>query len=155
MPAYAGAGGSFTPVPSPQTGVVMQKGESQYVVGKLAASATQLPVNDLNVATENFAGASMSVDIQSAEEAAPAPGVFVEIHYASAPGAGESVAIQEADTDADGFYITPSNAAYTMAITSGTVIRSDLIPTGGKFLRANRTVGANAVGCTIKLTRAS
>ena len=154
MPAYQGTANAVVPVQSNSGPIALQKGESCYVVGQLKAGATQLPVMESNVATENFAGASIPVNIQS-QGGDYAPGIGVEISYASAAGAGESVAIQESDTDADGMYVTPSATAYTIATAAALVARADLIPTGGKFIRVVRTRGANVVGCTIKITRQS
>lgn len=158
MTAYPGAAGSFVPVPGPVSGQILGRGESAYVLGQLAASATQLPINDTNVAFEAApAGAtenSISVNLGAVPDAEGPPMVCVEIHCNGAPGAGETFAIQEADTDADGFYITPTNAAYTVTTFNvNNAARVDLSPTGGKFLRVQRTKGANAVGCTVKVTR--
>lgn len=157
MPNYPGAAGSLVSAKSNASPIALQKGESHYVVGSLAASATQLPINDGNVAFEAASAlavqASIAVNLQTMDDD-PAPGVSVEIAFSAAPGAGESIAIQEADTDADGFYITPSNATYTVAtFQANNTARADLIPTGGKFLRISRTKGANAVSATVKVTR--
>jgi hypothetical protein len=158
MPQYPGAAGSFTFVSSNSSGLQIESGEQVYVLGALAASATQLPINDSNVTFEAApAGAtesSISVNIQSGNKSEPVPLVCVEIRYNGAPGAGETIQIQEADTDADGFYITPAAAAYTVsAFNANNAARVDLSPTGGKFMRVLRTKGANAVGCTVKITR--
>ena len=158
MPQYPGAVGSFVPAASNSSPIALQKGESCFVLGTLAAGATQLPVNEGNVAAEAAPAAptvsSIAVNLQAGDEAQPPPMVCVEIRYASAPGAGEQVVIQEADTDADGFYITPSNSAYTVtAFNANNAARVDLSPTGGKFMRVQRTKGANAVACSVKITR--
>jgi hypothetical protein len=80
--------------------------------------------------------------------------VCVELRFPSTPGAGGKVEVQEADTDADGFYLTPSTAAYTIDVSGGaTVFRVDLSPTGGKFMLLKYTKGANNVGLTGKITR--
>jgi hypothetical protein len=158
MPSYPGAVGSFVPAVSNLSPITAQKGEGVYVLGQLAAGATQLPVNDNNVAFEAAAGAiqnSIAVDLQPTLEDSPAPGIFVEIHYNGAPGAGEIIEVQESDTDADGFYITPTAATYTVnTFNANNAARTDLIPTGGRFVRVRRTKGANAVGCTVKVSRA-
>jgi len=155
---YPGTAGSFTPSPSPNTGRILERGDSEYVLGALAAGATQLPINDTNVTFEaapaGSTEASISVSLSSVPDSSGPPMICVEIHMNGAPGAGESIAVQEADTDADGFYITPTNAAYTVsAFNANNAARTDLSPTGGKFLRVLRTKGANAVGCTVKVTR--
>lgn len=140
----------------------IEKSGSMYVIGKLAASATQLPINDSNVAFEaasvNAVQAYQGAHIPNANAAAPAPGVTVEIAFPSDPGASEKIEIQESDIAADAGYITPLSATYTItsfAVASdGTFrARADLIPTGGRFLRSKRTKGANAVGCTVKFTK--
>lgn len=157
MPPYPGAAGSFVPAASNASPIALQKGESVYVFGVLAATATQLPVNDGNVAFEAApAGASQaSIAVTfPVMESSPAPMVCVEVHTNGVPGAGESFAIQEADTDADAFYITPGAGAYTINVfTVNNAARADLSPTGGKFMRVVRTKGANAVGSTVKITR--
>lgn len=155
MPAYPGAANGTVSAKSNLSPIALQKGESCYVSGQLAAGSTQLPVNDGNVASENFAGASIAVNLQAGDEAQPPPMVCVEVWFPTgAPGAGESIAIQEADTDADAFYITPTNTAYTISsFNANNVARADLSPTGGKFMRISRTRGANAIGAVIKITR--
>jgi hypothetical protein len=92
--------------------------------------------------------------MQDGMESNTVPTVLWEIRYSGAPGAGEQIEIQEADTEADAFYITPAAAAYTVTVfNTNNVARVDLFTTGGKFMRARRTKGANAVGCIVKATR--
>jgi hypothetical protein len=161
MPAYPGVAGATAWVGNNTSGLQLEKGDYQYLFGLLAATATQLPVNDTNVTPEAASAAasqaSISVNLQAGSEAMDAPPMIcVEVRYPSAPGAGEVIAIQEADTDADAFYITPAAAQYTInngSLTSPFVARVDLFTTGGKFLRVLRTKGANAVACTVKVTR--
>lgn len=159
MPTYPGAAGSFVSASSNLSPIALQRGESVYVLGQLAAGATQLPIHDGNVALEAAPAiatqASLAVNLQAGSETMPLPLVTVEVRFASAPGAGETIAIQEADTDADGFYITPAAASYTISTFTNNVARVDLSPTGGKFMRVLRTKGANAVSCTVKITRLS
>ena len=159
MALYPGTPGSFTWVQNNKQGHYLNKGSYEYIFGSHATVFTQEPVNDTNVTFETtgvVSGAvisSTSINIQSGQGAGPAPSISVELHYNGTPGTGESVVIQEADTDADGFYITPSNAAYTIASATAIVSRSDISPTGGRFIRLQRTVGANAVGMTAKISR--
>ncbi len=84
----------------------------------------------------------------------PPPMVTVELHFSGAPGVFE-LDIQEADTDADAFYILPSAAAYTVSAVNATTqnARADLSPTGGKFLRVFMKTLTNAVNCWVKITR--
>lgn len=158
MPNFPGPAAGTAPFINNASPIALVRpGESCYLFGQLAASATQLPVNDTNVAGEAASAvspqASIAVLLPAAEQSGP-PAVSVEVAYPSAPGAGESIAIQEADTHADAFFITPSNPVYTISAFSTTnVARVDLSPTGGKFLRVTRTKGANAVTCTVKVTR--
>lgn len=155
MPAYPGVTGSFTQVNSNASPIQLSKGDQVYVWGKLAATATQLPVNDSNYAQETVVApaASIAVDIQPFH-GDPAPSVSVEIRFSAAPGAF-SLQVQEADTDADGFYITPTNAAYTITAVNGTtfVARVDLSPTGGRFLRLYLASLTNAVNISAKISR--
>jgi len=83
----------------------------------------------------------------------PQPAISVEIRFAGAPGAF-NVQVQEADTDADAFYITPSNPAYTMTVvTAQNVARADLTTGAGKFIRILLGSRTNAVAMTAKVTR--
>jgi hypothetical protein len=156
MPAYPGAGGATAPVASNLSPIALQKGESCYVFGKLAAGATQLPVNEGNVAGETLVSGAISIAVclQPGFEGQPAPMVTVEGIFSAAPGSFE-VDIQEADTEADAFYILPSAAAYTVtAVNAATqAFRVDLSPTGGKFLRVYLKTLTNAVKFTCKVTR--
>lgn len=159
MPNYQGTSGSTT-LPTAAPGIVnsappLGRGESVYFFGVLSATATQLPVNPTNVAGETPAPpqASISVNIGDYQEQGPAPGVCVEGQFSGAPGAF-SLQIQEADTDADVFYITPATATYTIAaVSSNNTFRADLIPTGGRFLRALLASRTNAVSLILKVTR--
>lgn len=85
----------------------------------------------------------------------PAPAFTFEVLFNGAPGAFTLV-IQEADTDADAFYITPSNSAYTLTtVSANQVVRSDLIPFGGRFGRVQFTAFANfaTIKATVRVTR--
>lgn len=155
MPNYPGTANSFVPTASNLSPIALQKGESVYVFGILAAGATQLPVNDLNVTGESPAPpqASIAVNLQAGDEAQPPPMVCIEGRFSGAPGAF-NVQIQEADTDADGYYVTPSNTAYTVtAVGANQNFRVDLSPTGGKFMRILLSSRTNAVAFTCKVTR--
>jgi hypothetical protein len=155
MPNYPGAPGATSPVASNASPIALQKGESVYVFGVLPAGATQLPVSDGNVASETVAAgtASIAVNLQS-QFGDPAPAVAVELHFDGAPGAFE-VDIQEADTDADAFYITMGATAYTINVVVAATqnARVDLSPTGGKFMRLLLKTLTNAVKVRAKITR--
>ena len=156
MPPYPGAVGATVPIRSNASPIALQKGESCYVFGVLAAGATQLPVNEGNVATEEgvVGTASIAVNLQAGSEGQPPPMACVELHFDGAPGAFE-VDIQEADTDADAFYITPTNATYQITAVNAVTqnARADLSPTGGKFMRAFVKSLTNDVDYWLKFTR--
>jgi hypothetical protein len=156
MPSYPGAPGAVVPVASNLSPIALQKGESCYVFGVLSATATQLPVNEGNVAVEEVpAGtASIAVNLQAGSESQPPPMLCIEIHFDSDPGVAE-IDVQEADTDADAFYITMSNANYTIVPTrTGNInTRVDLNPTGGKFLRLFVKTLPNDADMWAKITR--
>jgi hypothetical protein len=155
MPNYPGAAGSKTQVNSNLSPILLQKGESVYVFGVLAAGATQLPVNETNVAGETPAIGTASIAVcLSPSEANSPPMVCVEGVFSGAPGTFE-VDIQEADTDADAFYILPSAAAYkvTAVVAASNAFRVDLSPTGGKFMRTLLVSRANNVSFICKITR--
>ena len=156
MPLYPGVAGATVPVKSNLSPVSLTKGESVYVFGKLAATATQLPVNETNLAQETIlAGqASIAVCLDALEPGSPPPMICVEVLFSGAPGTFE-LDVQEADTDADAFYILPTNAAYKINAVNATTqaARSDLSPTGGKFMRVLMLTLTNAVNGQVKLTR--
>ena len=154
MPNYPGAAAATAPAASNLSPIALHKGESAYAFGVLKSGATQLPVQDGNVTGEQPAApqASIAVNLQSSETNSP-PMVCVEGLFSGAPGAF-SVQIQEADTDADAFYTTPSAAAYTVtAVGTNQQFRVDLSPTGGKFLRVLLSSRTNAVNLTCKISR--
>lgn len=156
MPKYPGVALATKPVASNASPIALQRGEYAYVFGQLATSATQLPVNDSNVTFEAApaaAQASIACDLQSAEPGQPQPVVTVEVAMNGAPGAGETITIQEADTDADAFYKTIAIAGVINTFDSLNMARVNLAGTIGKFLRVLRAPGANAVGCTVKFTK--
>lgn len=82
------------------------------------------------------------------------PSISFEILFTADPGTqAGAILFQEADTDVDGAYITPTNAAYTLATAAGTLAyRVDLSPTGGRFMRPKWAARANAVGVVVKAT---
>jgi hypothetical protein len=98
--------------------------------------------------------ASVPICITPPAQGGPPPMVCFEIGFDGAPGVFE-LDIQEADTDADAFYITPTNAAYTVtAVVAATnKARVDLQPTGGKFMRVLLKTLTNDVEITVKATR--
>lgn len=156
MTTYPGAQNATVPVASNLSPISLQKGESAYVFGVLKAGATQLPINETNVDIEEVAAGTASIAVQLAQGTMgdPPPMICVEIHFDSTPGVFE-VDIQEADTDADAFYITPSNASYTINAVNATTfnVRVDLSPTGGKFMRLFVKTLPNDSDMWAKITR--
>jgi hypothetical protein len=105
--------------------------------------------------------ASIPACITSPVQGGPPPMVTFEFSFyatgtlvPAAPGAFE-IDIQEADTDADAFYIQPTNAAYKVTAVNATTqkARVDLSPTGGKFIRVLLLTRTNAVDFVAKVTR--
>jgi hypothetical protein len=155
MPNYPGVANATVSAKSNLSPLAIAKGDSAYLFGVLAAGATQLPVNDGNVAGETPAApqASIAIHLAPTSEGGPAPMITIEGLFSGAPGAF-NVQIQEADTDADAFYITPSTSTYTItAVGANNQFRVDLSPTGGKFLRVLLSSRTNAVSFICKATR--
>lgn len=129
-------------------------GDSIHLFGTLSSTATQRPATDNTIAGETpVAGqASIAICLAGRDNGGP-PMVCFEGVFSAAPGAFE-VDIQEADTDADAYYTTPSNPAYTItAVGANQQFRVDLSPTGGKFMRAKLVSRTNAVTLVLKATR--
>ena len=137
MPIYPGIAGSTTsPVTTP---TAMDVGDSILLFN---AETIALPESSVAF-TPSFV------------KAGAAPAFTFEVLFNGAPGAFTMV-IQEADTDADAYYITPTNAAYTLnAVSAFQIVRSDLIPFGGRFGRVQFTAFANfaTVKATVRVTR--
>ena len=156
MPLYPGIAGATVSAPSNISPVYLDKGSSHYVFGKLSTTATQLPVIDSNVTAEAIVAgqASMAVTLAPGAQGDAAPSVAVEVRFSAAPGTFE-LDIQEADTDADAFYITPTNTTYQISAVNATtfIARADLSPTGGKFMRVFMKTLTNVVNTTCKITR--
>lgn len=151
MPAYPGVAGATVPVNSNLSPIALDRGESCHVFSTVGVHATQLPAN-ANDETILAGTASIAVCLNPVD-AAPLPMVCIELHFSAAPGAFE-LDIQEADTDADAWYITPSNSAYTVtAVNSNNNARVDLAPTGGRFMRVFMKTLTNVVNTRVKLTR--
>src|SRR5713226_4700007 len=122
MPNYPGALLATVPAASNLSPLALDKGSYAYLFGVLKPGATQLPVEDRNVGGEALSAlvpvASIAALLAPASEAAPPPMVAVEIAFSGDPGTF-NLQIQEADTDADAFYITPATAVYTVtAVTA-------------------------------------
>ena len=135
MPAYPGVAGSTTISPIVPTSMVV--GDSVLLFN-----------------AETITAPEASIAVTPIWEAGrPAPAFVFELLFSGAPGAF-SLQLQEADTDADAYYINPTNTAYTIsAVSANQVARTDLIPFGGSKIRAYFASLANAVKATLKVTR--
>jgi hypothetical protein len=145
MPLYQGVANST--VRSPIPGRSIGPGESAPVFGTWVYP-WRIP-DDITMEAIPVAGAaSVPVCIEPNAAKGVPPSVDVEIVFSADPGV-ISIEIQEANTDADAFYITPSYATYTIAarVQRGAlfVARADFSPTGGTFLRIKATTITNAV----------
>lgn len=154
MPNYTGAAGSTVLAPTPPPDLVV--GDSVFLFGTIG-TGTQLPPVDATVAAETPAVGQASISAAVAPDSGQVSVAYsVEIKWTANPGAA-TVLVQEADTDADAFYITPSNTTYTISTfaTVGTVFvaRADFSPTGGKFVRVKVSANPNAAALTVKLTK--
>jgi hypothetical protein len=132
----------------------LRRGESIYLFG--VPTTTPPAMTESNVTFEEVAvgEASIAVCIATGEPANSPPMICVEGHFDSAPGAFE-LDIQEADTDADSFYILPANGAYrvTAVVAATNDFRVDLSPTGGKFMRVFMAALANDADFWCKISR--
>ncbi len=153
MPAYPGPQGSKVALQPPQAPSIMP-GDTVFAFG--TATDANNRVSDQNVTAEAPVSgtASIAVCLSGAQMSSPPPMVTVELNFASTPGVAE-VDIQEADTDGDAFYITPTNSAYTIVPTTTApfITRVDLSPTGGKFLRLYVKTSPNTAKLIAKITR--
>lgn len=156
MPSYPGVASAKTSAASNLSPLSLaQPGDSAYLFGTLSAGATQLPITDSTVTGESPALGTASIAVTLPSRDTPGvPLISLEGFFSAAPGVFE-IDIQEADTDADGLYILPSAAAYTVTAVNATTqaFRVDLSPTGGKFLRVKLISRANAVTLVVKATR--
>ncbi len=154
MPPYHGAANSFTPSgPGGPFASVLRRGQSAYLFG--LPTKTPPIISDANLTLETVAAGTASIPlcIASGEPSNSPPMITVELRFSGAPGAFE-LDVQEADTDADGFYVTPSAVAYQVtAVDANQVARVDLSPTGGKFLRVLMKTLTNAVNTSVKVSR--
>lgn len=162
MPFYPGVLGATVPVQSNASPIALQKGESAFVFGKLATGATQLPVNDGNVVGETVVATNISIAVElQPEDANAVSGITWEFNFSAAPGSFE-LDIQEADTDADAFYVLPSSAVNAnsalykvTAVITTTAVRVDLPGPLSKYQRVKVVTLTNAVTLTAKATRAA
>jgi len=160
MPNYPGAANATAPVYANPANLPrgLMQGDSIYLFGVQTSADKGIPISDMNVSGEQPAPPQTSIAAAIGPVAGahgPQPAISVEIRFSGAPGAF-NVQVQEADTDADAFYITPTNAAYTMTVvTAQNIARADLTTGAGKFIRVLLSSRTNAVAMTAKVTRVS
>jgi hypothetical protein len=134
----------------------LAQGDSIFLFGLQSAADKSIPISEMNVVGETPTPPQASIACCMGPVAGingPQPAISVEIRFSGAPGAF-NVQVQEADTDADAFYITPSNLAYTMTVvTAQNIARADLTTGAGKFIRILLSSRTNAVSMTAKVTR--
>jgi hypothetical protein len=149
MPAFPGVVGSSTVQAALCS---LGRGEAVYLFGTAPAAQA---IDDSNVVNETILAGIASVSVALTSPCGgPSPMVCIEIAFSAAPGTFE-IDIQEADTNADAAFITPTNVAYTVTavITATNRARVDLSPTGGKFIRVFVKTLTNAVTTRCKITR--
>lgn len=158
MPNYPGVANAVVPAFTQPAFLPTQilPGDSAFLFGVKAAADKAIPLSDMNVAGETptppQASVAIGIGVGAGMNNAP-PMVTFEFRFSGAPGAF-NIQIQEADTDADGNYITPAAAAYTItAVNANNVARVDLSPTGGKFMRVLLSTRTNAVSLIAKASR--
>ncbi len=117
------------------------------------------PLDDSNVTYEEVpAGtASIAVSLVGGVDSHGPMSFSVQVQFDSAPGTFE-IDVQEADTEADAFYITMSGAAYTISAVNATknIARADFsAPGGAKFMRVFVKTLTNDADLIVKFTRLS
>jgi len=163
MPNYPGTSGSSTLMTAPIALAVpsaLMPGDSTYLFGIVPAANARGSDATIRGEQPGVPQASMAICLAAMGAISP-PTICFEISFyatgtliPAAPGAFE-IDLQEADTDADAFYIMPAATPYkiTTVIAATQKARVDLSPTGGRFLRALLVSRANAVDVVVKVTR--
>lgn len=140
----------------------LKAGDSAWLFGIVPAANAGGADDALILGEQPAAGtASIPISISVPTQGGPPPMITFEFSFyatgtlvPAAPGVFE-IDIQEADTDADAFYILPAAAAYTVnAVVAATQkARVDLSPTGGKLMRILLKTRTNAVDLVAKASR--
>ncbi len=157
MPAYPGVAGATVPAVTGVPVVGLYPGQSCFLFGVPTSTTPPIPpLDDSNITYEEVpAGtASIAVSLAGGVDSHGPAAVAVQIQFDSAPGTFE-IDVQEADTDADAFYVTMSATAYQITSVNATtfIARADFSPTGGKFMRLFVKALANDADLIAKLTR--
>jgi hypothetical protein len=155
----APGGGQLQPIQVPTD---IKPGDSTWLFG-IVPAANAGGADDALIKGEQPAinTASIPISITPPVSGGPPPEITFELSFyatgtliPAAPGTFE-LDIQEADTDADAFYILPTAAAYkvTAVVAATQKARVDLQPTGGKFMRVLLLARANGVDLVAKVSR--
>lgn len=139
----------------------LKPGDSAWLFG-IVPAANAGGANDALIKGEQPAAGTASIPIcVGPMGSGGTPMVCFEVSFyatgtlnPAAPGAFE-IDIQEADSDADAFYILPTNTTYTINAVNAVTqkVRIDVSPSGGRFMRALLKTRTNAVDVVIKATR--
>lgn len=161
MPLYTGAAKAT----SPSYGVLnagslqqiprsLYPGTSFFLFG--TRTTAQLPLALDNVTAETPKAGQASVSMSLAQTLSSiVPNLGVELFLNANPSAA-NFQLQEADTDADAFYITPAPSTYTISAFTQVgaiwVARADIGTVGSNFVRLLCNANPNAVGVIARLT---
>ena len=155
MPAYA-TSGTQTLTRNPVLPTVLYPGDEKYVWGTSPNNPGQISTpNDDNVVFETVAAASRSIAVTLAPRpGGGAPGLIIQISANGNPG-DLIVLVQESAVDADGAYITPSPAVYTVSAwtQNGGVYTAtvELQPDGAGFITLLCSANPGPVKLTAKI----
>jgi hypothetical protein len=150
MPLYPGVAQAITP--SAQVPLAVYPGCTAYLFG--VQTDKYKPIGDNNVTGESPTSgqASISVALASAIIGSLVRNVGVELIFNGNPGAA-NFQIQESDTDADGMFVTPSPAAFTVTtftqVGTNWIARVDIGTIGSKFVRILASANPNSATVTV------
>lgn len=153
MPFYPGVA-LATNVNSTPPPYCLSPGDSFYLLGTPTNTRRSIGPDNVTGETPIAGQASDRVAIAHLHPSI-VPNVGVELIFSANPGAF-NLQLQEADSDADGLFITPSPAAFT--ITSATLVgalyvaRVDVGTFGSRFIRMLCSLNPNAVAIIARIT---
>lgn len=140
----------------------LKPGDSCWLFGKVPAANAGGADDALILGEQPAAGtSSIPICITPPPQGGPPPMVTFEFSFYATgtlvpadPGVFE-IDIQEADTDADAFYILPTNATYKVTVVVAVTFkaRADFSPTGGKLMRVKLVTRTNGVDLAAKASR--
>lgn len=137
----------------------LRRGSRGYFFGTRTNPAQ--PLGDGNITAEIPTVGESSIEFCLAKDEKDGSGIYpnvgIELLFSANPGAF-NIQLQEADTPADGLYITPTPNAFTITAvaqvgnTGFYAARVDLGTIGSRFIRLFVSALANAVGLIAKVT---